>query len=542
MLTPSLLLLAILALVSVQPRMASAHASLIGTDPAEGAVLDAAPERVTLSFTEPVDLIDAGYHLFDANGPVGMLEAEVTGSDVLLRLPGDMGNGSYVVSWRVISADGHPISGVLLFSVGEAGGAPIVVPESADITPVVSVVQGIAYAGLLAAVGLLLFRLVITGDARVDRMPALVAAIIAVIGHVLLIPLTTLRADGRPLGDIFTSGAWNGGTDSTTVIVALIVGVACIGAFAGTAARSTTRQFGGVIAGCIAALVTLPMVGHTRTGDFSVILSGIDIAHGLAAAIWFGGLIGLARFLRREGSTDPAMSARVVSRFSTLAGVVFALAAASGAYLSFQYLDSLDDLVNTTYGRLLIAKIAVLLIPFALAAWNRLALVPAVEREPEASSAWRRLRGVVIVEVALLLVVVGLTGFLVLQSPQGEPAAAESGVAATPFEGTTSVDDMTLAISITPGGQGDNEMRVEVQDSAGEAVELYGDIVVELTLPAEELGPITSTLAAADTPGAYAGTINVPIAGEWEVSIILRANRFEQSVSTVTVPFAGTGD
>jgi copper transport protein len=541
-LTPLLLLLAILALVSMQPRMASAHASLIGTEPAEGAVLDVAPEQVTLSFTEPVEPIEDGYRLFDANGAIEMLEVEGAGSDVILSLPDELGDGSYAVAWRVVSADGHPISGVLLFSLGDADGAPITVPESADITPVMGIVQGIAYAGLLAAVGLLLFRLLITGDARVDRMPALVAAIITVAGHVLLIPLSNLRAEGWPLGDLFTVKAWNGGPDTAPVFVALIVGAAFIIAFVGSKARPSAWQAGGVIAGCLGALITLTMVGHTRTGEFSFVLSGIDVVHGLAGATWFGGLIGLARFLRREGQGDPVVSAHAVSRFSTLAGIVFALAAASGAYLSFQYLDSLDDLLETTYGRLLIAKIAVILIPFGLAAWNRLALVPAVEREPEASSAWRRLKTVVIAEVVLLTVVVGLTGFLVLQSPQGETAAEDSGISATPFEGSVSVDDMALTISITPGGQGENEMRVEVRDIAGEPVELYSDVVVEMSLPVEELGPITSTLAATDSSGEYGGPITVPIAGEWEVSIFLRANRFEQSVATVTVPFAGMGD
>ena len=99
---------------------AAAHAQLIGTDPVDGAVLDSAPEAVTLSFNEPVRLTDREVTVYDAEGRTVASTASTSGTDVVVDLPDAeaMERGSFVVAWFVLSGDGHPISGSLSFSVG----------------------------------------------------------------------------------------------------------------------------------------------------------------------------------------------------------------------------------------------------------------------------------------------------------------------------------------------------------------------------------------------------------------------------------------
>jgi copper transport protein len=267
-----------------------------------------------------------------------------------------------------------------------------------------------------------------------------------------------------------------------------------------------------------------------------------DLVHGIVGAIWFGGLIGLARYLLLSGRHDPVAGVHVVTRFSFIAGVAFALAAFSGTVMAVRILENFDALFDTTFGRILLAKIAVLVIPFVIAAWNRFRLVPAVTREPDADAGWRRLRGTVLAEITLLIVVIGLTGFLVLQSPRVSEAASDGGVATVPFEETKALGDGTIAITISPAGIGDNQIVVEVRDANNQPLELVDAVTVQLTLPAANLGPLEFTAEQTGAPGQYTGIIQAPLYGDWDVTLVTRISRFEQPTTTFIVPFPNTRD
>ena len=129
---------------------ASAHATLIRSEPADGAVLDEAPQRLVLTFNEPVSPLVL--RLIAADGTATPLD-RVTLADqtVTVDLPPALGDGSYVASWRVVSADGHPIGGSVVFSVGVAGAAATRPPDAAPDRPLeaaIVIVRTLVYAGL----------------------------------------------------------------------------------------------------------------------------------------------------------------------------------------------------------------------------------------------------------------------------------------------------------------------------------------------------------------------------------------------------------
>jgi copper transport protein len=522
----------VVLILTLLPASVAGHASLIGTDPEDGAALDEAPETVTLSFTEPVEPIGEAFTLFDAHGAATPLEAEASGPDVIITLPGGLPDGGHVVGWRVISMDSHPISGAVTFTAGEAGAGPVNAPEASDIAPVLGGVQGVGYIALLGAVGLLFFGLVSGDDAR-ERRLVLVLGGVAILAHILLVPLTEINETGAGLDRVFNAGAWRVGMDAPMVSVVIVIAVGLLMAVVATLIGGYRRE-AGILFGGLAAIAGLSLLGHTRTVEPAGVMYASDILHGTAGATWFGGLIGLGRYMGAEARSKPVEGARVVSRFSTVAGIVFALAAATGAVMAFLILDSVDALWRTTYGRLLIAKVALVAIPFGLAAWNRARLVPAVKREPDEVSAWRRLRGVVMAEVAVLVAVGGLTGFLVVQSPNVEGAAVEAP-AAMAFEETAAFDGGSAIVRVEPGTRGENEVVVELRDDDGAPIALANNPAVELTLPEEGLGPLTSVLKPGEEDGTYGGAVRFPISGEWDVSLVMRISRFEQVTVTVTV-------
>ncbi|MGB6100732.1 MAG: copper resistance CopC family protein, partial [Comamonas sp.] len=116
-----LLLAALLALMLASPR-ARAHASLVQSEPASASVLSQAPGALTLRFDE--DVTPTRIEIVEADGrKVAPRDVHAGGTTLTVQLP-TLGGGVHAVSWHVISADGHPVAGVVTFSVGTAAVRP----------------------------------------------------------------------------------------------------------------------------------------------------------------------------------------------------------------------------------------------------------------------------------------------------------------------------------------------------------------------------------------------------------------------------------
>lgn len=178
------LLVAVVALAPARP--AWAHAELSTTDPADGSVVETAPGEVTLQFTEQVSVQPDGVRILDAEGlRVDAGSATASGDTVTALLDGAVVDGGYVVAWRVISAEGHPIRGAFSFSVGErtelrAGLADGAFGGSADGRNDVigAALRGLAYVGVLGATGAVL----VGAGLRRDGEPSPVGRVATVLG------------------------------------------------------------------------------------------------------------------------------------------------------------------------------------------------------------------------------------------------------------------------------------------------------------------------------------------------------------------------
>lgn len=124
---PGLLATLALLLAALWPGVASAHAGLVGSDPEEGATLDAAPRQVTLSFNE--DIGEPAFVVVRADGAdVAQGDPQVDGGTVTQAVRADAAGGEWTLAYRVVSADGHPVTGEIGFEV--AASAPV--PESEE--------------------------------------------------------------------------------------------------------------------------------------------------------------------------------------------------------------------------------------------------------------------------------------------------------------------------------------------------------------------------------------------------------------------------
>jgi copper transport protein len=154
---PLIVLLALLAL----PAAAGAHAVVEETQPVRAAALERSPERVAVTFDEPVESSFGALRVFDREG--GRVDRgellRPSGERIAVRLDDDLPDGAYTATYSVVSADAHPVSGGFSFTVGDAAGAPAAAVDEllddASAGPVTNVAFGLARAVGYAAIALL---------------------------------------------------------------------------------------------------------------------------------------------------------------------------------------------------------------------------------------------------------------------------------------------------------------------------------------------------------------------------------------------------
>ena len=530
-----------LGIVLLQGAPASAHAELVETDPAEGAVVATAPETVTLTFNEPVRLTSQEIAVYDAEGEPVASTARANAEEVRVGLAGaaDLPDGTYVVSWNVLSGDGHPIAGALTFSVGAPSTTVAAPPEPATSSRAVTVLRDVVTAttlvGLLVSAGLALFLALVLPRswagtdvrARLRRLFAYAAGAGAA-GAVLQVPLASVYGQGLEL-DRAVAGFDAGAVVNEAVAAALVVvglGVTLRAASDAPPDRTAGWLLGG---GALVALAGPSVVGHSRAFTPSPLLVAADVLHVTAGAVWLGGLVGLVLTVQALAGRE-VLAAQTLARFSTLAGGVLLAVAATGTFLAWRIVGSWAGLVETAYGWLLLSKVAVALVVAGVGGWNRWRVLPAVQaaagfgdRHRAAAAVTRTVR----VEAVLLVALLGATGFLVNQSPRPAPVTAASG---TTGVGAATAGDLRVLAVMDPRRTGANTLLVQVQDAAGEPYDPPSNPVVALSTDGLDIGEVVLVPVGA---GTYRGEVVVPRPGTWEVQVSIRLSRFENPVTTV---------
>ncbi|MGW2092989.1 copper resistance CopC/CopD family protein [Promicromonospora sukumoe] len=522
---------------------AAAHATLVGTDPAEGAVLDAAPERVTFTFNEDVIGVPAGIRVFDATGQEIGSTATVRASQLLVDLDGEVPDGTLVVMWRLVSQDGHPIGGSLSFSVG-APSAVVDVPEAGadagtDAPFVLGVVRAVGYVGLLAAAGVAAFSvLFLPRDALADRSRARlrpvagVAAGVAALGWLAAVPLVALYQLGLPASAVTDGSTWTSLAAAEYVVPAVVVGglALAVAALPAGAAPGRTRA-ALVLAGCLAALAAPSFTGHTRAATPEALVMGVDVLHLAAGALWLGGLLAVALVLGDLARGDAG--AVVLGRFSTWAAVLLAVLVVAGMVLAWRVAGSWDALVGSDYGGLLLVKVLVALVAVAIAAWNRFALLPRLRTAPRKGRAAPAalLVRTAVAEAGVLVAVLAVTGFLVDRSPENDVAVDAVGASAQSVQESVRLGGFTAQITLDPPAVGPATLTIETTDAAGDPFEGYEAPRLALTSGELELGEVALSSLG---PGIYSGEVVLPTTGEWETQVSLRTTEFDNPVGTVT--------
>jgi putative copper export protein/methionine-rich copper-binding protein CopC len=333
-----------------------AHAQLVASSPASGAVLPESPEALRLIFSEPLESQVTSLDLRTLDGtPILDRAGEVDPDDphALVAVPPRLDDGIYSITWRSLSAaDGHIVEGFLHFGVGEVqvdlpGASSHEVHGDADVIGVVG--RWLTYVGLLAAIGLAAFHwLVLRESAMPRRLIQLLAAGLALAAIATLLSALAAGVESGAGAAYLVESR----TGLLQLARALVAGVGAAALIWGPALWARPIAIGTGLAG-VALLIT---AGHASAIPGVVpILAGI--VHVVAVALWVGGVAGLLVLVLRPAwicETAPTLRT-VVPRFSAIALTSVGFVVATGAFSAWVQTGDLIP-IGSEYGRTLIIK------------------------------------------------------------------------------------------------------------------------------------------------------------------------------------------
>jgi copper transport protein len=301
-----------------------------------------------------------------------------------------------------------------------------------------------------------------------------------------------------------------------------------IGAIA-FAARRRNQALGIALLVVAAALVPTPsLAGHAGVRGGLALVS--DIVHVASAAVWTGGLAFVAAALLAAGTQRWPLAAIAVPRFSKVAVVAVASLIVSGSVNGYEEVGAWRGLWDTTYGLLLLAKVALVLPVLALGAYNNRYAVPRLKRQIASPSEQRRFLRAAGAELMLVVAIVGVTAVLVT-----EPPARGSVAPLGPYATKVRLGGLEANVVVDPAKVGLNVIHISPTDRSGRPVDV-DELRLSASLPSRALGPLRFP-AHPLAPGHYAvHGAQLALAGDWQLRIDARRGEFEALTGKVSIP------
>ncbi|HEY4203727.1 MAG TPA: CopD family protein, partial [Xanthobacteraceae bacterium] len=428
-----------------------------------------------------------------------------------------LSEGAYVVSWRVISADGHPVGGAVTFFVGNKKSAAPELgdPEGAPVRVAIWLARLLIYAGLFVGVGGAFFAAWMRGpaSARWPQQVSVAISIMALIALLLSVGLQGLDAIGLPLSGIVSGQVWRTGASGSFGVAAASAAVALLLALVALRSRGLVARM--VSLGALAGVgIALASSGHAVTASPRWLMSGAVFLHGISLVFWIGVLLPLLEALRGPGAEATA----ILLRFSRAIPVAVGALVASGVLLAVVQVAHVDALWTTAYGRVLSIKIALLIVLFALALWNRVALTPRVASG--AAPAHRAMRRSIIAELMVIAAILGVVGlWRFTPPPRALPPEGDS------FFTHLHTGKLMADVTIAPGQAGPVRIAIALR-TPDEAP--FDAKAVTVTLENAALGIERMSAEAKLMPnGEWQARMSAPVPGRWTLGLAARVSDFD---------------
>ncbi len=536
---PLLLVLASFLTVVVWASPASAHATLVGADPADGSLLDDAPETVALTFSEPVSIDASTVDFVDAEG--NRLGATISGhgasESVLIVSLENAPDGLYSLRWSAFSSsDGHVTRGMLVWGIG--AGADLTHADFAEPSDPISPIEVLLRWAMLLSFGIMagavmLDRTVVSplrsrfpsalddawhqGSAAILHRAMLIGASIATGASLVLVAYQLLAAwttgsqsliDAVDTALVSTSwGQW--ALLRALVLAALFVLVARRGV-----------NVGALGLGLLGVVALAQSAGGHSAGTGTAVFSVLnDVVHLITSMSWVGAVVLLAVIARLPAHTGRQMRAVALSAFSPVAFMMVAAAIITGLLAVGDQARSIDAAISTLYGQAMLGKLALIA--------GMLGAALLIRRQYSAES----VSSVVRAEAIAGALAVGLVALMTASTPangvEWRPAIAE---------GTRQLavvrDDIQIGVTVSPNAPGQNFVLVDTATVRRPALAPIDRVIARVRSTDVDLAGTTFEVPATDRDGEYElGTTSFSVSGNYDLEIVVRRTGLPDKVA-----------
>ncbi len=517
--------LAIMALIGFASP-SSAHAVLESSSPAANSTVAAAPEQIVLQFNGEVKFSAQQPRLLDSQA-VGITTGTATLSDagkrITIPIP-KLKVGTYTVVWRVLSTDGHPLPGSLVFNVGSPSTTNHVGHISGESTSkavgiFMGVLRTIGFAAFTTAVGSLLFVAVcvphLAGTRRAQMLTALslfVLGLAAIAQCFGLHPFT----NGGSVGDIASFKHFR---DSLELDhgKALVIrfGLALVGILLFSRHRLRGKRLLGLllVGTWVAGLAaTFAYIGHPRSGRWQTLAILLDGVHLVAASAWVGGLFALIVLVLIDKSSTEHHAAAV--KFGKIAATSVVVVVLTGSIQAIRQMTSITDFWQETYGRLLGVKLIAVGLILLVAARSRW-LTKGEDSDP------KQLRRMVALETVGVTVVISLTALLVNSPPPQDTKTLRyrTQVVRPTATAMVTAEGFTFRAAIDPNAMGATTLTLTVESAPGVRADLFElNATLQPVKTGIDIPPIEVSLVG-DNGKYISQGLTIPTPGTWTLAL-----------------------
>jgi copper transport protein len=491
---------------------ASAHAGLEESEPKPSSWLATSPTEVVLYFDEPVGVVFARIQILDQDGKE-VFETRPTRDEddhATVRANIDkLGDGTWVVVWRVASADSHPVQGSFAFSIGTSySDVTRILNNDAGqrhgLNNLFNIIRFVMFAGILTLLGgvaMVMFGAQKSPSIR-TRMSLWGAWIFAIVASIQALFAYGPHASGVKVYSV-TDLSLLSDTMTTTFGQATLIRISLLLGFSlllMTIEYRSKRMWRVIAVGAsVAIAATFSAVGHP-SGQSPVALSfTLDVVHLLAVSLWIGAL-----FLITIDRKFWLRSTQSMLWFSRAAGYSVAVIAVTGIAQTLLLMDGLRDVFVLEYGQKLAVKVLLVLVLVAIGALSRSTL---------RKSGPAKLHQSVLVEALIALIVVGITALIVALPPREQASNA-------PVEFSLEQSDLIADITVTPARVGSAEIHVAIRSIMGSFAQMTA-VSARMSLPSKSIpnGPVELVRTS---PNHYTAEVSFPFSGVWKLEIVVK--------------------
>lgn len=456
----------IASVVGIPPGTASAHNTLLSSDPTDGAALSAAPTQITWFFDRAVPLETMTVTLIDGTGARSELNGSNHGAvgdtQVITPLPALL-PGPVSVRWRLVGPDGHPISGRVDFTITVP--APTAVATAATTAPATTpttiaapvvessldqgdgsystpsfmrwVLRYASYLAIMAVVGILLTTAYVWSGAgghpmlrRILSGSLFATAALAFLQLLMVASDVSGDAPWSSFGSIEAATTTDAGMAlAIRIVLALLMWLVLFHADI----EHRDVYWTAVSLPGLGLLATWAFAGHSRSMRWPGVGVATDVAHHVAAAVWIAGLAIVGWVVIPK--TTPDVLVPAVRRFSRVAAISVAVLVITGLVQSVRLVGSPTDLFDVDHGRYLFAKVVVFAAMLGIANVNRRRIDHRLDAMDGGGRHTGALRRAVVAEFAIGLVIVAITAAMVVSAP----SSSRTGRGATNDANPTSI-------------------------------------------------------------------------------------------------------